>query len=289
VIKRAKHQLFDLSDLAIEFYRESPLCRAICLGLGLLCGMLVLDCFAGFPTGTRMAYVLPLWAATKRGGRTAGATLVLITTISLALIDSAKAGRTNSVLVNFALQTAVLYGLMHIFDSLESHLRNWTNLATKDSLTGLWNRFAIEEKAKKSIDRSTILGQTLTVAMIDCDRFKELNDQFGHAYGDEVLRLLSRCMRRALSNDAVIGRTGGDEFIAVLPNRDRREALSALDAALERFMSHTEIIGRSAGFSYGVAVLGEDGFDYERLVRLADEDMYRRKSGRSSISATLAS
>lgn len=289
MITRAKNLLSDTYDLAVEFYRESPLCRAICLGLGLLSALLVLDWFAGFQTGTRMAYVLPLWAATKRGGRHAGATLVLITTVTLAIIDSAKAGRTNSVLVNFALQTAVLYGLMHIFDSLESHLRNWTNLATKDSLTGLWNRFAIEDKAKKAIDRSTILGQTLTVAMIDCDRFKELNDQFGHAYGDEVLRLLSRCMRRALTSDAVIGRTGGDEFIAILPNRDRSEALSALDLALERFSSHTEIIGRSAGFSYGVAVLGQDGMDYDRLVRLADEDMYRRKSGRSNLAATLAS
>jgi diguanylate cyclase (GGDEF)-like protein len=248
-----------------------------------------MDFLAGFPTGTRMAYVLPLWAATKRGGRNAGMTLVVVTTICLALIDSAREGRTNSVFVNVLIQTVVLVALMHIFDSVESHLRNWTNLATRDSLTGLLNRFAIEDKAKKAIDRATVLEQPLTLAMIDCDRFKELNDHFGHAFGDEVLRLLSKCLRRALSNDAIIGRAGGDEFIAILPGRDRLEALSALDAALERFMSHTEIVGRSAGFSYGIAAVNEDGFDYERLIRVADEDMYRRKSGRASLAETLAS
>jgi diguanylate cyclase (GGDEF)-like protein len=273
----------------IDFYHESPLCRAICAGLTLFFGLLLIDAVAGFPTGTRMAYVLPLWIATKRGSRTAGATLVLVITMSLALIDSTRQDRSSSLLVNFVLQTSVLYALMLIFDGLENKLRDVTNLATRDSLTGLYNRFAIEERARKAIDRAVVMDQPLTIAMVDCDRFKELNDQFGHAFGDEVLRLLSKTMRRSFYGDSIVGRSGGDEFIVLMPNRDRVQALAALEASLDRFMSHAELVGRTTGFSYGVATVGDCGFEYDRLIRAADEDMYRRKADRSGITAELAS
>ncbi len=288
-MSRALDFILEWIDAGIELYRESALCRALCLGISLFAGLIIVDGILGFPTGTRMAYVLPLWIATKRGGRQAGSTIVLLSTISLALVDSAREGRTNSVFVNFVLQTFVLYGLMLIFDRLESSLRVQKALASRDSLTGALNRLAIEERARKAIDRATVLGQPLTIAMVDCDRFKELNDKFGHYYGDEVLKLLSRSMRRSFLSDATFGRAGGDEFIVVMPNRERMQAISMLDAALDRFMSHTEIVGRSAGFSYGIAVVGEDGFEYERLIRAADEDMYRRKAVRSQIIASLAS
>ncbi|HWA81856.1 MAG TPA: GGDEF domain-containing protein, partial [Fimbriimonadaceae bacterium] len=257
--------VLDLIDSAVELYRQSALCRALCASIGSLAGLMAVDGVLGFPTGTRMAYVLPLWLAIKKGGRNAGATVVILTTISLAIVDSLRQGRTNGMLVNFATQTLVLYGLMMIFDSLESRLRNVTTLATRDSLTGLYNRHSIEERAKKAIDRATILSQPLAIAMIDCDQFKELNDHYGHAFGDEVLRILAKTLRRGFSSDATAGRTGGDEFVVLLPNRDRYQALSMLEATLDRFLCHGEIAGRTSGFSYGVAVVGQDGLEYDRL------------------------
>jgi len=281
--------VLDWIDTATEVYRESALCRALCQGIALLAGILTVDSFLGFPTGTRLIYVLPIWMATKRGGKAAGMGLVTLTTLSLALADSARQGRTDGFLTNLVLQTLVLWTLMSIFDKLERDMRNVTTLATRDSLTGVFNRFSIEERGRKAIDRALVMDQTLSIAMIDCDRFKELNDKFGHAFGDEVLRILGKTMRRSFLNEATIGRAGGDEFIVILPNRDRIQSVSILEATLERFMSHTEIVARSAGFSYGIAVVGEDGFEYEHLLRAADEDMYRRKAARSQIAATLAS
>jgi diguanylate cyclase (GGDEF)-like protein len=288
-MSRTLAPIMELIDEGIELYRESALCRAICVNLLFLGGLLALDAIAGFPTGTRMAYVLPIWLATKRGGRNAGATLVLVTTAILVAIDSAKGGRSSSMLMNCALQTAVLYVLMLIFDRVESELRIVTKLATRDSLTGVFSRSEIEERARKAIDRATVLGQPLAIAMIDCDRFKELNDTFGHAFGDDVLRLLSRTMKRSFSSEGIVGRTGGDEFIVIFPNRDRFQAISALETTLERFMSHTDIVGRSAGFSYGIATVGENGFEYDKLIRAADHDMYRRKADRTAVSSAMAS
>src|SRR4051812_35682156 len=126
----------NLIESAVDLYRESSLCRALCQSLGLLACLLMLDAMVGFTTGSRMAYVLPLWLATKRGGRHAGATMVLLISLSLAVIDSFVKAESG-VLINFVVQTLVLWGLMLIFDSLESRLRDVTTLATRDSLTGL--------------------------------------------------------------------------------------------------------------------------------------------------------
>lgn len=265
-----------------DFYRSSPCYRAICLGIGLLALLLLVDGLLGFQSGLRMVYVLPLWMATKKGGRYAGTAVLLAITFSLAVADAQMHSHEKIALANFGLQTGVLYLLMMIFDSVESRLRTVTTMATRDALTGLHNRLAIEDRGRRAVDRATVVAQPLAIAMVDCDRFKELNDKFGHAYGDDVLRILARTMKRNLPGDVTVGRTGGDEFVVIMPNRNRAQATSMLEATLEKFMAHTEIVGRGAGFSFGVATLGTNGFEYERLVRAADANMYQRKTGRSA-------
>jgi diguanylate cyclase (GGDEF)-like protein len=284
MLRRAFVSVEEWVEWLQSYYRSSATCRAICQALILVLSLVGFDALSGYPTGLRMAYVLPTWLAVKRGGRQAGAALVLITAVLLAAVDAGHQRQNPSILINFVVQTTVLYGLMHIFDSVESKLRD----AARDALTGLNNRLAIEEKAKRALDRAMLLGSPLSIAMIDCDRFKELNDRFGHAVGDEVLRILARTLRRSLPSDAIIGRTGGDEFVAVLPNRNRSQANSTLEAALDRFMSHTEIVGRGAGFSFGVASSGPGGIEYSQLVENADKDMYRNKAERASFTLTLA-
>src|SRR5579871_3036327 len=185
-MQRVLEPIQDLIDSGKQFYEDSSLCRAICLATGILAGILLFDAFLGFPTGTRMVYVLPVWAGVMKGGRKAGGILVLVSTIALAIADSSHHDLKNGVLVNFVLQTVVLATLMLIFDRLESNLRNATTLASRDPLTGLLNRSAFEERAKKAIDKASLNDTALSIAMIDCDQFKELNDHFGHAFGDEV-------------------------------------------------------------------------------------------------------
>ncbi len=270
-------------DRWIELYRTSAACRALVLSFVSLAALIGVDFASGFQPGLRMAYVLPLWLATKRGGRQAGAALVLATALMLAFLDATHLPRNADYMVNFVIQTSVLYSLMRIFHSVESKLRDVTMMATRDALTGLYNRPALEERARKLIDKAALLDQPLVVAMIDCDRFKELNDRFGHAFGDQVLKTLGRSLRKTLPADAIPARNGGDEFIVVFPNRCDGEALAAMEMALDRFMRHVDLVGRCSGFSYGLAVLGEDGHDYEKLLESADQDMYERKAYRSSV------
>lgn len=272
----------DRVDLAREYFRERPAASAVATSSLALAACILVASALGFPPGFRMAYVFPVWFATKKGGRQAGAFLVLATSLCLSAIDAAHPIGAPSPLANFAIQTIVLYALMHVFDIVESHLRDATTRAMRDPLTGLFNRTEIERRARKSIDRATIHGTDLAVAMIDCDRFKELNDRYGHRFGDEVLRHLARELRRSVPKETILGRPGGDEFIVIAPGHDREAVTAMLDQALDRFTWRSELAGRTAGFSYGVATLGRNGLDFDRLIEAADQDMYRRKYARAA-------
>ncbi len=279
----AKEQVLDIVATVSELYRRSPVFRACCQGIALLLGLVAVDAISQFPNSLRLAYVAPLWYATRLGGKGAGYLMAFCTTICLTAIDANVHPTRLGMTPNLLIQTGVAFSLMHVFYSVESKLRDATQRATRDPLTGLYNRFALELRAKKMLDRAILNDQPVVLAMIDCDRFKELNDTFGHSYGDVVLRHLARTLRRALPQDAIVARNGGDEFIAMLPNRSDSEAASLLDHALDRFMSLTDIVGKCGGFSYGLSVLREDGIDYEKLLVSADQDMYRRKSIRAKV------
>lgn len=151
--------------------------------------------------------------------------------------------------------------------------------ARHDPLTGILNRFGIEEVLRAAVletDHST------AVLFVDLDRFKHINDANGHAVGDEVLRQVASCIEGLLRAEDAVGRIGGDEFLVVAPGATPSRAAGLADrigAALPA-LGHELSAGRSVplvvGASIGVAVAGPDD-DFDSLVRRADQAMYRAK------------
>jgi diguanylate cyclase (GGDEF)-like protein len=141
---------------------------------------------------------------------------------------------------------------------LESH---------SDELTGALNRRGFEAKTAAEIRRALRHERPLTVALLDLDKFKDVNDEAGHAAGDYVLRAVSaQWMSMSRSTD-IVGRLGGDEFAMLLPETDAEEA-AALMLRLRRFASHP--------WSWGVAQL-RPGDTVESLLHRADQAMYDDK------------
>lgn len=178
------------------------------------------------------------------------------------------------VLLSQALQLT-LVGLV-IFE-LGSRLRH---AARHDPLTGLLNRRALEEALEHEIRRAARTAKPFAVAMLDIDHFKAINDRHGHAAGDHVLReIASRLLTRLRSTDT-LGRWGGEEFLALLPDTGPLDALAVGDAMRE--------IVRDAGIgwkgdaialtvSVGVAGWCAPGDDAGSLVDRADAALYRAK------------
>ncbi|MGC4000296.1 MAG: diguanylate cyclase [Anaeromyxobacter sp.] len=164
------------------------------------------------------------------------------------------------------------------------------NQATRDPLTGLFNRRYLEDTAARELARVRRTGSPLSVVMLDVDHFKKFNDTHGHAAGDAVLKEVAGLLRSTFRTADVVCRYGGEEFLVLMPDCAsgdavrRAEALRAAVASL-----NVPCDGRTLGtvtISAGVATFPADGTDEETLFHAADEALYASKhQGRDRITA----
>ncbi|MGE3618323.1 MAG: diguanylate cyclase, partial [Gemmatimonadales bacterium] len=151
--------------------------------------------------------------------------------------------------------------------------------ATTDQLTGLFNRRALEERLEAEISRSVRHQIRTTVAMIDLDRFKTINDTLGHAAGDRYLVLVSQLLRRHVRTLDVVGRLGGDEFLVVLPMTTPTEAQlfvqRVLDAFSDLVVEYPEF--GMGSLSIGIAEAPRDGLTPAAVMAAADAALYAAK------------
>ena len=157
--------------------------------------------------------------------------------------------------------------------------------ATHDALTGTNNRRALLERLSDAITYARRNSLTVWVAFIDLDRFKFINDHYGHRAGDQVLTCISDRLRSVLRSNDVLGRYGGDEFVVVLRGGPEVDMSSeTLDRIMHAVAEPMKIDGKSMRIncSLGVAVFPQDGGTPEQLLEMADAAMYRAKqSGRN--------
>ena len=126
----------------------------------------------------------------------------------------------------------------HLISSVISRIERYRQLRTlmlRDSLTGLFNHTSIRNRLGQEIARSARNGQPLSLAMVDIDSFKKVNDSYGHASGDRVLKALSHLFTRRLRQSDIVGRYGGDEFVVVMPNTSDKDAYQMLNDLREAF------------------------------------------------------
>ena len=154
------------------------------------------------------------------------------------------------------------------------------DLAIRDGLTNLFNRRYILEQLEESIQSSLSSGERLTVALIDIDYFKRINDRLGHLVGDAVLRDFSRHLEGRLRGSDLVGRYGGEEFVIVLrgaPVEAGRKVLEQVRSALGDRPEDGELPRYT--FSAGLAALGVDGGTPTEILAKADERLYEAKRG----------
>jgi diguanylate cyclase (GGDEF)-like protein len=160
-------------------------------------------------------------------------------------------------------------------------------LAETDPLTGLANRRRLE----RDLDRLQLLadrhGTDLSLAVVDVDHFKRVNDGYGHAVGDEVLRRLATRLREAFRGEDTVARLGGEEFVVAMLGMRREDAVERLGEVLETFGGTPQDVDGAlvtVGASAGVAEHKRDGVGFEALYRAADAALRVAKaSGRGRV------
>ena len=151
--------------------------------------------------------------------------------------------------------------------------------AHTDMLTGLLNRRGLEERLERELSVAQEERRPLSLAVLDCDDFKDVNDRAGHEFGDALLREVGLVLRRACPEAASAGRLGGDEFVIMLPDTDPDEAASEVVRLRRELDEGLQDAGFPLKLSAGLATYPYDGAGASHLLRAADQALYRAKAG----------
>jgi diguanylate cyclase (GGDEF)-like protein len=170
--------------------------------------------------------------------------------------------------------------------SKERSVRIHRDAASTDDLTGLLNRRGFVAAARKLIERNDKKSEPVSVLVFDLDRFKAVNDRFGHSVGDETLRLFASVTTTCLRASDIVGRLGGEEFVAILPASSDIAVIAAQRVRRSFETLGAVVNGQPVGATVSIgAASGEPGADVMALIEAADKALYEaKKNGRNQVS-----
>lgn len=195
--------------------------------------------------------------------------------------------RKNSIIFN-----QKYLGCIYIFqDVTHQHnlINNLSHMATHDFLTGIYNRMNFLEIAQLEINKLERYGGSLSLLMIDIDFFKKVNDTFGHAAGDEVLKALTSTVKKRLRNSDIFARYGGEEFVVLLFNTPFKDTLAISEQLRQLIESLEIIVGETIiKITISIGLIYYDNTDIHlnltQLINLSDTALYEAKSsGRNRV------
>lgn len=194
---------------------------------------------------------------------------------------------TASFLSYVGFITVATLGVMWMeIETLQSEL---VRSARYDSLTDLYNRGTFLAEFEREVSRSARGGPAFSLAIFDLDRFKLLNDRYGHPVGDRVLKAFADALRASIRKHDVVGRYGGEEFALLMPQTGKETALRVADRVRQELETRgVSVDGKriEVTVSAGIASYGLDGQDWDALLTAADDALYEAKNaGRNRICA----
>ena len=260
--------------------RHSP---SFLLTFGLLLVVLqgLINYLAGPDLSFLLFYLLTVSFAAWLVGRRAGVVMACVCALSNLTTELAfahTAARPWLPYANAATALGAFLFVAYFVSALRRSLEQERNLARTDDLTGLLNRRSFTEAAQAEITRARRFRHPFTIAYMDVDNFKEVNDRYGHSTGDSVLRAFGETIRQNLREVDVIARLGGDEFVILMPETDGEAARAVVRRMYEDI---TKVIERDRwpiSLSVGVVTWTTPPRTVDFMLKCADDAMYAVKN-----------
>lgn len=196
--------------------------------------------------------------------------------------NSKGAAIFSSTKINFNNKHAFLIGLFDITEQKEA-AENFRNIAIKDNLTGLFNRYYFDLRAQDEIAISDRYGEPLTMMMLDLDHFKNINDTWGHPAGDEVLKKTAEMLSSVIRKSDYVFRVGGEEFVVLMPKTDVKNAMAVAEK-IRKAIENTEYnIEENVTISIGVSQKEKSEMLDSWYSRTDKALYYAKESGRNCV------
>jgi diguanylate cyclase (GGDEF)-like protein len=230
-------------------------------------------------------YLIPVllrsWFLSKRSGLSfaigCAVTSYIVNELSLPGLQLAE-------LWNFSARLIIFLVVAQLNHLLRSRLENETQLARTDFLTGVGNARAFFDQAEMELSRSRRYHHPLTIAYVDLDNFKKVNDTMGHSEGDKVLTTVANTMRRTLRGSDFPARLGGDEFAILLPETDYAQSQVIAQRLRTQLLEASKAHDWPVTFSMGVLTCSEPPTSIKTLIDEADALMYKvKQAGKNAI------
>jgi len=195
-----------------------------------------------------------------------------------ALAQANRATRLQNIVL--ALVAIVVVGALYAIWRQRTLMRRIARMAETDALTGVLSRRHVLELGQRMMNRCRRDGRSCAMLMLDVDRFKDINDRYGHIAGDRALRAISAALSRCLRPEDQIGRYGGEEFAVILPGADAKEAgavAERLRTAVQTLKPDWAPAADPLTVSGGIAIATDEIADFTELLVRADQALYRAK------------
>lgn len=240
-----------------------------------------LDFLTGFEVAFSFFYLVPVGIATWYLGQREGYAMALLCSFVWAA-SNRLAGETYSHEIirywNTGVRLGMFFVVTEILGNLHISLMNEKALSRIDFLTGINNRREFYDRARQELLSSKRLGHPLTIAFMDLDSFKQVNDRLGHHAGDELLRAIAQTMLSTIRKTDVVARMGGDEFALLLQNVGQDGACHALKKIITVLVEKMKELNAPISFSMGAATLLAPMDSVDEAIRMADQLMYSAKA-----------
>ncbi|MGH9803669.1 MAG: GGDEF domain-containing protein [Candidatus Acidiferrales bacterium] len=261
---------------------ELPRPAALVAGILFVPFLGVIDVLVGYEVSFSLFYLLPVFLVAWAVGAGPAYGIALACAASWYLADRAAGANYSHPAIPYW-NASLRLGFFLVVAYLASHLReareHESALARTDSLTGAANKRAFLERAALELGRAARYSRPLTLAYIDLDNFKQVNDRFGHSVGDRLLYEVAQVMQRHVRATDLVVRLGGDEFallIAEMPPQPAREFLAKIQSYLLSAMKERDW---PVTFSIGAVVCMTPPRLVDDLLKFADDLMYEVKRG----------
>ncbi len=271
-----------LSLVTTRFVRL-PRAVIVAVGLLLILAIAYVDNLSGPRILLNIFYLLPVmlvaWACESSVcGLIVAVGAFLVSPIE-AMLDDFRSVSLVVATWNGAVRLAVFCIVLLLMSRVRVLMSRLAEQALADELTGLANLRALREVAALEIERSRRFNHPVSVAYLDIDDFKSVNDRAGHAAGDKVLVSLGSIARATMRSIDMVARVGGDEFVVLMPETGAETALPVADRLREAFSRSVRVEGVPVTCSIGLASFERAPVSVDEMLMTADELMYEAKAG----------